>query len=574
MARLRDASSANATLQSERVPEVTAASAILRMDGRVVGFGAAWRDAANPTSTARTANPANPTNPANTANTARSAVERAIDQAIQAAQADEVARAWMQAGHPLHEGVTLEMEIAGEPTPLGGRTIADAAATIGPAFDAIAVRRGAATEWISASRLQSMGLAANPADGIAMLMRRLGLADADLPTLDPAEQVSLYRLPSARLAQRAPGATPWPGMHGERLAALHDVDDASLVASMRSAAAWLDASMVEDPERHELVLLGDYATIADRRQPMTASDSERALSAWALAEAASIAPEQERAHWLSRASAIVRAAAPAADAPSDIDERRARALRVIAWCAIESATPATDRTAIAADVARAIESFGSSVHEEASADPARALELAAAASALRAGHAVLTQAALHGAIARAWEELPKPSLGGEAEWLLRAASWSKLPAPPAPALQDAVRDLLMRSQLGIGSASRELPADLVGAIEVTTSRGSHQAGAQGIRFFAALALMAASPTLDAEARARLTASCRAGARFIQQLQVSADGAALMRNPRRSLGGVREAPWEPRIRVAGTAAAVLALAELRAALAAEASVDSQ
>jgi hypothetical protein len=72
-------------------------------------------------------------------------------------------------------------------------------------------------------------------------------------------------------------------------------------------------------------------------------------------------------------------------------------------------------------------------------------------------------------------------------------------------------------------------------------------------------------TADPETRERVQEACRAGARFVLQLQVSSDGASLLRQPRRCVGGIRESMWEPRIRVAGTAAAILTLLEVAQAL---------
>jgi hypothetical protein len=71
----------------------------------------------------------------------------------------------------------------------------------------------------------------------------------------------------------------------------------------------------------------------------------------------------------------------------------------------------------------------------------------------------------------------------------------------------------------------------------------------------------AESTADPDTRERVREACRAGARFVLQLHVSADGATLLRQPRRCVGGIRESMWEPRIRVAGTAAAILVLLDV-------------
>jgi len=114
--------------------------------------------------------------------------------------------------------------------------------------------------------------------------------------------------------------------------------------------------------------------------------------------------------------------------------------------------------------------------------------------------------------------------------------------------------------LGVGSASKELPPDLVGAFQLAAANGQPSIGATGLRPLAALVRMAEA-TADPDTRERVREACLAGARFILQLHVSADGSTLLRQPRRCVGGIRESMWEPRIRVAGTAAAILVLLDL-------------
>jgi len=518
-------------------PEVAAASAILRLDGRVVGHGASLATAD------------------------RSCVDAAIDDAIATAQKDSEWLAWTQRPATLAEGVTLELELAGEPEPLTGRTLADCAASLRPALDAMAVRRGTSMHWMPASRLQSMGLAARPIDGLGLLMRRAGLADTDLPSIDPAESVAVYRLPTIRLAQSSPGAAPWLALHGERSVPSSSVTRDACVGAAERAAAWLDASFVDEPGSAGPIMLGDYATIADRRQPMVAGTIDRLMAAWALAELAAN-PVDRASAWRARAAALV---AHANDPDLDaLSIRRANALRTIAWCALTRSGTDDERRAAkhAADSAAA--TLATSVAEEAPADAVRALELAAAACAQSVGARVLEPTALHGAIAHAWDELPRASLVTEAEWLLRAADWSGLAPPPAPLVQDALRDVLMRVQLGIGSATKELPPDLVGAFQLAAANGQPSIGSTGLRPMAALLRMA-DATTDPATQLRVREACEAGTRFVLQLQVSSDGAALLRQPRRCVGGIRESMWEPRIRVAGTAAAILVLLDAAHAL---------
>lgn len=519
--------------QQEPAPEIPAANAILRLDGRVLGHGAAL------------------------ASPDRSCVDAAMAQAIEQASKDAEWLAWASRPSSLAEAVTLELELAGEPQPITARTLADCAAAIRPALDAMAVRRGATMHWIAASRLQSMGLAARPIDGLGLLMRRAGLADADLPSIDPAESVAVYRLDTIRLANSAPGAPPWLAVHGERTVPMNSVTPSACVAAAERAAGWLDGSFLLEPGATEPILLGDYGTIADRRQPMVAGSIDRMMAAWAFAELAARSSERS-AEWRRRSLSLLEQAADPAD--DVMTARRSNALRVIAWCALVNCGSDADRAAARERLAAASASLAPTVKEEAPADAARALELAAAARAQDAGAALLEPAALHGAIARAWEELPRASLVADAEWLLRAAAWSGLEPPPSPVVLDALRDILMRAQLGIGSAPKDLPVDLVGAFQLASASGQPSVGISGLRPLAALLRMI-GPAPDEATRGRIVDACRAGARFVMQVQVSPDGASLLRRPRRCVGGLRESLWEPRISVAGTAAGILVLLDL-------------
>lgn len=518
-------------------PEAAAASAILRLDGRVLGHGAAM---------------AAPDRPC---------VDAAIEQAIEQAAKDGEWLAWAARPATIAEAVTLELELAGEPEPVTGRTLADCASSIRPAFDAMAVRRGTTMHWMPASRLQSMGLAARPADGLGLLMRRIGLTDTDLPSIDPAESVAIYRLQTIRLANSTPGAPPWLVQHGERLVPSTAITPAGCLAAAERAAEWIDRGFLEEPGSAGPILLGDYATIADRRQPMVAGTIDRLMSAWALAELAA-RPTGRAAAWRTRAARLAEQESDADDDP--LTARRAAALRLIAWCALARSGSDAERHAALQQIQSLASVLSKAVPEEAPADAARALELAAAACAQSHGARVLEPSALHGSIARAWDELPRAALVTEAEWLLRAAAWSGLAPPPAPLVQDALRDVLMRVELGIGSAPKDLPSDLIGAFQLSTSTGQPSIGASGLRPLAALLRMAEDAPDDGT-RERVQEGCRAGVRFVLQLQVSNDGAALLRQPRRCIGGVRDALWEPRIRVAGTAAAILVLLDAAEAL---------
>ncbi len=315
-------------------PEAAAASAILRLDGRVLGHGAALAAAG------------------------RSCIDAAIAEAMATAHKDGEWLAWIARPATLAEAVTLELELAGEPEPLTGRTLADCAQSLRPALDAMAVRRGTTMHWMPASRLQSMGLAARPIDGLGLLMRRAGLADTDLPSIDPAESVAVYRLQTIRLAQSAPRAAPWLVLHGERLVPASTVSRDACIDAAERAAAWLDASVLDEPGSPTPILLGDYSAIADRRQPMVAGTVDRLMAAWAFAELAATSVDRAPS-WRARAAML---AAQPNDAELDaLAVRRALALRTIAWCALarsgsddERRTARTEVNSLAARLAASV----------------------------------------------------------------------------------------------------------------------------------------------------------------------------------------------------------------------------
>lgn len=510
---------------------VAAASAILRLDGRVIGHGAALAGQSTP------------------------AVDAAIAEAMRMATSDADWVAWKDRPASLADACTLEMELASEPEPLVGRSLEECAASVRPALDGLAVRRAGTTHWFPASRLQSMGLAANPADGFRILLRRAGLPDKGIGEIDPAEGVAIYRVESTRLANTVPQGTPWPTLHGEKLVPTQAVTRPACVAAALRAIGWLATSTLDEPGDAPPVLLGDYGTISDRREPMVADPVACGLAAWAFAEASAIDPARG-GEWRAHAESLLDHAAPS---DQSMTAHRAAALRAIAACSLARSASDDTRAAATARRTAARAALLERVKEEGPADGARAVELAAAACLDRDGDPLMPRVGLHGAIAHAWEELPRASLVAEAEWLLRAAEWSGLATPPLPTAQATVRDLIMRSQLGIGSAPRNLPADLFGGVQLTTASGQPSVGIAGVRTLAALAILARTQP-DDPASARVVEACRGGARFVMQLQVSPDGAALLRNPRRALDGIREALWEPRVSVAGTAAGALLLLE--------------
>jgi len=230
-------------------------------------------------------------------------LRRALGRAIVKALGDEtVRRVRAEIGDGVTAGLALELELAGAPLPLLGRTIADAAARVVPGQDGIAVRRGDEIFRAFPGRLLASDNADRPDGTIAALLIDAGLPAKDLPEFAGSERVSLARFATVRLRESHPRAAPDVVVRGGRTIDLAEIDAIAtriLAARLTSRlAAQIVAADARDPSRG-VRMLGTLNPTADAYSPPFADARQSALAALALAVASRSsslpAPMRERA---------------------------------------------------------------------------------------------------------------------------------------------------------------------------------------------------------------------------------------------------------------------------------------
>jgi hypothetical protein len=252
-------------------------------------------------------------------------LRRALGRAIVKALGDEtVRRVRAEIGDGVTAGLALELELAGAPLPLLGRTIADAAARVVPGQDGIAVRRGDEIFRAFPGRLLASDNADRPDGAIAALLIDAGLPAKDLPEFAGSERVSLARFATVRLREARAGAAPEVVTRGGRTIDLAEIDAAATRSLATQLTARLAAQVVAADERDAargvaqpargVLLLGTLNPTADAYDPPFADARQTALAAMALAFASQSSavpgPTRARAGESARALAHALAALP------------------------------------------------------------------------------------------------------------------------------------------------------------------------------------------------------------------------------------------------------------------------
>jgi hypothetical protein len=245
-------------------------------------------------------------------------LRRALGRAIVKALGDEtVRRVRAEIGDGVTAGLALELELAGAPLPLLGRTIADAAARVVPGQDGIAVRRGDEIFRAFPGRLLASDNADRPDGAIAALLIDAGLPAKDLPEFAGSERVSLARFATVRLREARAGAVPEVVTRGGRTIDLAEIDAAATRSLATQLTARLAAQVVAADERDAargVLLLGTLNPTADAYDPPFADARQTALAAMALAFASQSSavpgPTRARAGESARALAHALAALP------------------------------------------------------------------------------------------------------------------------------------------------------------------------------------------------------------------------------------------------------------------------
>lgn len=474
-----------------------------------------------------------------------------------------------ETGLQLLDLVTIEVEAGDALTPLMGATYASAVARLSPGLDGVAMRASGKWAVIFPGEMCKFGL--SPDRAARLCAARLELPPLEWEELRSSTGASLYAFRTQRLAQLAPSAAPTFLFRCSPLLAA----DAITLESLRAFAA----SCAEHIARREWLgpepfgLRADFSATTGYSEGPFSPPRQQAMAAYALCRYASLSShdENERARLLGLSARILSNLLEVHPAEED---------------------PFTDLSALSAWVLAA-----SSLHwsnHDAADDSFTAIENAARdgidrlriASAdepswrsVGPGEKAFVACTL--AIAARWHD-DREALQAEADRMVRSilrttpteqlaavSPWLGLamielagdgPIGGSVALRE-FRDLVWRFQVGVGEIDSGGEMDLVGGV-VFTRGGAPRPDWQTLRvgYLNAAMLGDARLTNQDELPQELARMLQISG-FAMQLSMTPRESGLAREPRRSIGGIRRAAWDPVVSLDATALSLLTVTEL-------------
>ena len=177
--------------------------------------------------------------------------------------------------------LTLELEVAGRPVPLLGRSFREFARQLEPGLDGLAIRR--ADDWalMFPAQMRAANTAGDVPRQVLPLAVQLGLPAAAPGDLLTRLDVSLYRFRTTHLAQAAPDKRPFSTVRGDVVVARSEVTPRRIAATADAIAQHLLRSF--SPLDVAPGLMGTYRPAPDQYEPLIAPPREQALAAYALA---------------------------------------------------------------------------------------------------------------------------------------------------------------------------------------------------------------------------------------------------------------------------------------------------
>ncbi len=459
--------------------------------------------------------------------------------------------------------ITVDLQLAGEFTPLLAEDEATVALQVPPGIDGLAVRVGERIEGVFPGTMLSTSTSVSEALRVAL--SRLNLPPRPLRELRHAAPLTIYRFPVRQVAQAREGSPPEFLYRGGRVVAPTEVAGRRLRAAASAIASHLISHAWPGEEPHGLT--GDYDLLTDRYDPLIAPPVEQAAVALALARfsAAPGIPPRDADRARRFAAEVVEKLV--AVAPEEADPF-AEALPAAMWLAARQAVlDAGGRVATDADAAaRAHEAAAAAIRMEGDAvawtdrAPTAGRGLIAFALAIGARDEGARREAE--AVVRAvFRETGSGQLVSEMPWL----AWADMALHASPEdLPSAVALVELRRaaysfQLGEADLTAE-GADLLGAFVFSRSRSILPTW-HALRPSATVATMLGDPRLtpDGEVVAEMS-RLRPALRYLLQLVVEDPLLHLARDRERAIGGVRPAVWEQAAALEPAAMALLTLTE--------------
>ncbi len=464
--------------------------------------------------------------------------------------------------------LTIELEVAGPPTALPGRSFERIRDQLDPGLDGVALRRGDSIRWLFPARQRALGAAGSAERHLPALAVELGLPARELGELTRRFDVRVYRFRTIHLVQRGPGRRPFETVRGQVVVPAASVDRKSIAILAEGLGDHLLSSLWVGDE--PLGIMGDYHPQRNKYDPLIASPRDQALAAFALARAAT-APGLEAVseRFAGAASVILQELAAVASGEDDpLADPVACAAIVYAVTGNPDAQAAPVVSALfraaAGTVARATDperAEGSPAPPQRTPHDLAMIAGAAARLAAAGDDGPVSAAAARLAIDGAWASAPERDRVTLLPWI----AWAEADLARATRRSIRARDELraMRRALAlsrVGSVLVPGPVDLHGGLAVGSGpRPRPTAQTARLAVFLASALRDPVLTLPEEAPADRE-HLRHTMRFLIQLSVDDSFLWSMPSPQRALGGIRAAAWDDTQPVAAQAVALLAAAE--------------
>lgn len=545
-------------------PEFRAVSVIIRFRGQIIGVG----DAADLGS-----------------ETLYVALREAVRNARRSPKVRELPVEMISS---VGRGSTIELELAGEPSPVLGRTIEDAGMEIRPGIDGLALRRDDQWSYAFPGRMQAFGQADRPTRSLIRLMREAGLPPRSPAELRQVEDIGIYRFQTLTLTQDAPGSPPHESVRGARRVFVQSPEEVAATAADLAGGCLgnIRARLASDPDKLvgdvpggdrliALGLFGDYDFVRNEFEPLIAPANDQALAAWAIARYALKAPDlpnPEREE-LARFAILILERLEIVDSVEDppLASPEAAALVTLASLDLERLGRGIGIRLLLPRITEQaetllVEQAGGEAGEDEPGSTTMALRNLATRALEGARPGSVPKEVLAQLDERTWSMHDERNLAGSLPWLLMAGS-------AAPVGEDSERwsqvveavNAMVAAQIGHSDslvASTPPVEDLVGGF-VTRGSARTTADSSSLRPALALAIVLRSPAgpLDPSLRDAWSEATRRSLRFVDQIQVNSGQLHRAPGPERARGGIKRAPWSNQIRLRDTSLGLLLATEL-------------
>ncbi len=469
--------------------------------------------------------------------------------------------------------LSLEIELVGDTRPFTGDRIDTLAARIDNGREAMAIRAGDRWAFSLPSLQQSLNQTQLPWYTMVLMAREVGVDAGSDKKFKLPDGVVMYRADTRRLAQIAAKAPAFEVSRAMLTVPLAQITNSSLDQMAVAIAAHLETRIRNSDGLSKETLetlqalgpAGEYQpALGVVAQPVCAP-LEQAMGAFAMARFAQINfPEIDRA--AAREFAIFTLQSlqhVVGQEKNPLDNLAAMATCLLACQSLTHSTPdwADSTSKEWEKVLHAKVTAAFALNDQ---TDLQTWALCAAALAQKSPNEVAR------ALDTAWQIRPVEKLLSASPWMLMAEQRVGASSDHARAKEacELLQIMLVQSQLA-RSKNPDLAADLEGGWPITAS-GVSGATAQSSRPTLTMALaldvklFSASPST---AQQNLE-SLKLALRFLKQLQVDQSGCYAFRDPAKSIGGIRTAPWDSNQTLGANATTLLAVLESRGLLANE------